>query len=196
MLAGNEVHLSSSALKAAKDLSEQKDLNKAQEAIIFDLQEENKRQEGAVSRLTEQLELAETHSRLAEKQYNGLKDTIRSLQEENDALEKSNKELVGRLVSGKEEMMSQMDKMTDMMKNLQREVDMLRTLKDHEEKRGLWGRKISNSDNVNLEEDSSRSPSSRRFGVSGVVVPSGPKQVIKAHASDSTHVRYGPVPVS
>ncbi|CAB9506663.1 related protein 16-1 [Seminavis robusta] len=182
------------ALKTAKDLSDMKDLNQAQESTITNLKKENDRKEKAIEHLTEQLNDAQARTKLAEQQYVGLKETIRSLQKENDDLKKENSTIESRLVQDKGKMSDEMNVLTEMVDSLKREVDMLRSLKKQEEKRksgGWFGRSsTSDKDTKDKSKESDAEKNSRKFGMLGVIVPSGPKQVIHAHTAEATSVRY------
>lgn len=190
-----EVEASAAALKVATELSELKNLNTAQEATISKLREENTRAGKSIDHLTTELADAESVARLAEKQYTGLKDTIRSLQEENDEVNKINDALVNRAVSEKEGMVDQINKMNDMVEKLQKEVDMLKALQKQEHKRPGWlRRRVVDTGSIKEEsttgKDEEQDSHSRRFGVLGVICPSDPKLVFQAHPQEATAVKY------
>ena len=88
--------------------------------------------------LTTELNDAKSRTKLAEQQYVGLKDTIRILQEENDSVKKENRELETRFVTEKDKLSMEMNKLADVCDSLKRELDMLRGLKQQEEKRKTW----------------------------------------------------------
>jgi len=191
------------ALKTAQDLSAQKDVNTAQEATIANLRKENDRQERAIQHLTEQLQDAKGRTKLAEQQYVGLKETIRSLQTENDTLVKENQSIEGRLVADKGKMVDEMNVLTEMVDSLKREVDMLRSLKHHEETRGIGGflfGRAASAPSTAQDNTPQSSPdhkehrddeNTRKFGMLGVILPSGPKSMICAHMNaEATSVRY------
>uniref|UniRef100_A0A7S2AAH2 Autophagy-related protein 16 domain-containing protein n=1 Tax=Trieres chinensis TaxID=1514140 RepID=A0A7S2AAH2_TRICV len=188
-----EVETTEAALKTAKEISSLKDTNTAQDATISSLKEENERAEKTISHLTAELTDAQSVSSLAEKQYMGLKDSIRSLQEENDELKKANAELVDRVVIEKEKMVDQMMKMNEMVEKLQKEVEMLRCLQKQEEKSPGWFKRSVHTDDpkINLkQEETKKSESGRRWGTLGVICPTEPKLVLQAHAQEATAVRY------
>jgi autophagy-related protein 16-1 len=183
------------ALKTAKELAGMKDLNQAQDATIANLKKENDRKEKAIEHLTEQLTDAKARTKLAEQQYVGLKETIRSLQKENDQLRKDNATMESRLVAEKGKISDEMNVLTEMVDSLKREVDMLRSLKIQEEKRssGGWFGRASSTETKDTKESpdsSDNKASSRKFGMLGVIVPSSPKQIIQAHMAEATSVRY------
>merc|ERR1712238_488232 len=103
-----EVESSSATLKVTQDLIEQRDINSAKDATISNLRKENSQQEDEIVRLENDLQEARSHSQLAEKQYSGLKDTIKDLQETNDSLTKENRTVVNSIVTNKQAMMDQM----------------------------------------------------------------------------------------
>lgn len=182
-----------SALKTAKELSELKDQNLVQESTITNLKKENDRKERAIEHLTEQLNDAQARTKLAEHQYVGLKETIRSLQIENDQLQKEKLVLEGRLLEDKSKMADEMSMLTEMVDKLKSEVDMLRSLNIQEQKRnsGWFGRlsgdKKGSHDN---SQKSEKGQSNRQWGALSVVVPGAPKQIIQAHTGEATTVRY------
>ena len=242
---GTDVELSEAALKAATEISRLKDANTAQEAMIADLRNKNDRAEKAISHLTAELVDSQTISRLAQKQYEGLKwdsgssacvtyplykfyyglkelisdyfyfslslisalvasihlllqylyrESIRSLQEDNDELNKTNSELVNRVVSEKEKMFDEINKMNEMVEKLRKEVDMLRALQQQEKKKPGWLKKkvlhSEGSKNDCHQADSNAQGSSRRWGSMGVVCPTEPKLTLQAHPVEATAVRY------
>ena len=180
------------ALKVAKELNDVKDLNITQESTISTLTEENAKKERAVEHLTTELTDAKQRTKLAEQQYVGLKDTIRILQEENDSIKKENRQLETRVVSEKETMSSEMNELTEMVDRLKREVDMLRGLKDQEEKRKSWfglaaiGSSSKPPDNGSSEKESP----GRKWGAASIVVPTAPKQILAAHNAEASCLRY------
>jgi chromosome segregation ATPase len=183
------------ALKTAKELSNMKDLNTAQEMTISNLREENNRSEKAIEHLENQLADAKSRTHLAEQQYTGLKDTIRSLQEENDTFQKDNRELETRLVSDKGKLVEEMYGLTQLVDGMKSEVDMLRSLKLQEDKRRSWFGKAATPTAESSEESKKKNASkgetnARRWGNFGVVLPSAPKYTVMAHAMDGTCVKY------
>lgn len=185
-----------SALKTAKEVSDLKDQNLAQEATISNLRKENGRKENAIEHLTEQLTDAKSRTKLAEQQYVGLKETIRGLQKENDELKEESRKMEARLVADKGKMIDEMNVLTEMVDSLKREVDMLRSFKGQEERRksGSWFTRTSSTDSKGTKDTTEKSEkgenNSRKFGMLGVIVPTGPKQIIQAHMSEATCVRY------
>lgn len=195
-----EVESSASALKVANELAEVKDANAAHMATIKSLQEEQAKTERTITKLNSELTNAQSMSNLAEKQYNGLKDTIRTLQEENDELKKINSDLVGRVVSEKEKAIDEINKMNAMVEKLQKEVDMLRAYQKQQEERarGRWRRNKGGGLDVGGDLSSSSAAANqgkdgsagRKFGALGVVLPSQPMHVLQAHGQEATAVRY------
>ena len=147
------------ALQTTKDLSIMKNLNTAQEATIANLKHEHDRKEKAMEHISLELDEAKKSRRLAEQQYEGLKNTIRTLQEENDVLKKENRQLVDRLVSGKEKTSDEINTLNEMVSHLKNEVDMLRTLKVQEEKRRKWFGRSAIGDEVNILDAKGPAPS-------------------------------------
>ena len=65
---------------------------------IGDLEQELQQKDVVIERITTELRESNHHSNLAQKQYDGLKENIERLQEENDSLKKSNDNFVNRIV--------------------------------------------------------------------------------------------------
>lgn len=183
------------ALATSKELSAMKDLNTAQEATISNLKQENDRSEVLIEHLTIELNDAKSRTKLAEQQYVGLKETIRTLQEENDVLKKENQALEDRLVGDKEKLSDEVNVLNDMVQALKKEVDMLRSLKVQEDKRKSWflrGSSEDKKDDESLAKSTAERGDStgRKWGSMGVVLPSGPKLKVQAHSAEATCVRY------
>jgi autophagy-related protein 16 len=186
-----EADESSKALKAAQELAELKEKNAKQQEKITELMKESEKALVAIQHLEEKLDDAKSTAKLAEIQYDGLKATIRSLQEENDELKKENRVLVDRTVNEKEKASDQLNILNEMVDKLKKEVDMLRSLKVQEEKRRSWFGKASvNADHEVNKHEKSPQASHQRWGSMGVILPSGPKQIIKAHAAEISGLRY------
>lgn len=186
---------STAALKAATELSKLKDVNAAQESTIENLRKENNRTEEMITHLTGEVQDAKNRAKLAEQQYAGLKNTIRTLTDENDELKETNRKLVDRIVTEKEKMVDQINKMNEINLKLQREVDMLKTLQKHEEKRSRgWfnrsGDSLDGKTHADGKSTNRKDGCGRRWGSTGVVVPSEPKHIVQAHPAEGTAVRY------
>lgn len=122
-----------------RDLTKERDdfqsLHQAQEKTLAQMQHENDRQNRALDHLTTQNSDNQQRANLAEQQYSGLKDAIRTLQEENDSLKKENRQLESRLVSEKERLSSEMNILTDMVERLKVQAEMAKALQKQEEDR-------------------------------------------------------------
>ena len=134
-----EVESSASALKVANELAELKDTNAENLKTIQTMKEEQSRTDKMITQLNAELTDAKSTANLAEKQYEGLKDTIRTLQEENDELKRTNSDLVNRVVSEKEKSIDEINKMNESCERLQKEVEMLREYQKQQEKRARGG---------------------------------------------------------
>ena len=178
-------------LTLTRELSEIKDLNVAQESTITNLKAENERKEKAIDHMTIELTDAKSRTKLAEQQYGGLKDTIRLLQEENDVLKKENHQFETRLVTEKEKMMEEMNKLTEMVEKYKQETEILHKLKEQDEKRKSWFGKASVGQKGSDEKTENKDTTdTRKFGSISVVLPSSTKQVIQAHRGEASCVRY------
>eukprot|EP00550_Attheya_septentrionalis_P005774 CAMPEP_0198282502 /NCGR_PEP_ID=MMETSP1449-20131203/2292_1 /TAXON_ID=420275 /ORGANISM="Attheya septentrionalis, Strain CCMP2084" /LENGTH=568 /DNA_ID=CAMNT_0043978767 /DNA_START=177 /DNA_END=1883 /DNA_ORIENTATION=- len=189
-----DMDASAAALKTANDLAGMKDMNSTLEGTIIDLRKANEKLDETVNRLKEGIKDAKSHTRLAEKQYAGLKDTIRGLQEENDVIKSENTKLVDRLVSEKEKSMDQIREMSETVEKLVKEIEMLKSLKKLEEtqKKGLWFMKAGSLEDGNGTDDKqeNKQDNARQWGTLGVIIPTEAKHVIQAHSSEVTSVRY------
>jgi autophagy-related protein 16-1 len=179
------------ALQTTKELSLVKDLNTAQEYTIRNLRQENEQLERAVEHLTNEMNSAKSDTNLAEQQYDGLKRSIRTLQEENDEYKKENRMLEARLMESKGKTVEEMNILTDMVDALKQEVDMLRAFKAQEEKRSKsWFRGSTGNTFTDQPPAKEEPGASRKWGSLGVVLPSAPKHVIQAHSMEGMSLRY------
>jgi hypothetical protein len=196
-----EVESSASALKVANELAELKDTNAVHMASIQTMKEEQSRTEKMITQLNAELTDAKSSANLAEKQYDGLKDTIRTLQEENDELKRANSDLVNRVVSEKEKSIDEINKMNESCERLQKEVEMLREYQKQQEKRARGGWRRNKGGGLDIGGDGEgqstlssalddKTQSTRQFGSMGVVIPSQPLHVLQAHGQEATAIRY------
>lgn len=179
----------SNILELTKEISALKDLNVAQASTIANLKAENERKEKVIDHMTNELVDAKSRTKLAEQQYAGLKDMIRVLQGENDTLKKENEQFSSRLVSEKEKMVDEMNKLTEMVDKYKREVDLLHSLKEQEDKRKSWFT-LGSKSSQKPDSDEKADDESRKFGSISVVVPSAPMHTIQAHQGEASCVRY------
>ena len=150
--------------------------------------------------LTNELEESKSRTRLAEAQFDGLKDAIRSLQDDNEEKTTLNERLLDSTVAEKEKWAEQFNNMNDMVEKLQKEVTMLRSLSKVEKswfglpRRGdkaLLAASIDAGGGDDSKPNNSESESSgRQWGAVGTVLPSQPQFTIKAHKDDASCVRY------
>jgi autophagy-related protein 16 len=180
------------ALKTTKEHLEMKDLTITQERSIASLKEEDERAKRAIEHLTNGMASAKSDTKLAEQQYEGLKKTIRVLQEESDKLQKENRELETRLVTDKGKVVEEMNKLTDMVDSLKKEVDMLRSYKKQESTLKSWfgGGGGKTPEKIGIVKSTEESENSRKWGNFGIILPSAPKQTVKAHITEGTCVKY------
>mmetsp|Transcript_10927 Transcript_10927/g.20412 ORF Transcript_10927/g.20412 Transcript_10927/m.20412 type:complete len:560 (+) Transcript_10927:151-1830(+) len=188
-----EKEMKRQVIQVTEKLSKQSELDKQREKRIQSLEQELTQKETVVDRLTNELSETTNNLRLAEKQYDGLKDTIERLQEEKDGLSKSNDELVSRIVTEKEKYMEQMNEMTKLYEQANQKLEMLRKLHEQEKKRFMWTSKPSSSsktDNQSHDISESTVQNGRLFGGLGILLPSEIKHKIAAHLCQATSVRY------
>ena len=134
---------------------------------------------------------AQSHTKLAEKQYDGLKENIRRLEEENDSLSKQYEEIEGRILQEKEKFVDLLNKMNTENEELKKKIEMLTDLNKQEKRRFIWSaKKNSTTDGADNDANSgSNEQSSRRFGSLGIVVPSTISQKVIAHQLQATCLR-------
>jgi autophagy-related protein 16 len=190
----NEVKSAAEAIEASNELAKSKGENAAQEAIISNLRMELARCDGIITHLQSELENSKSLARLAGKQIDGLKDAIRSLQEENDEISKLNKRLVDETVSEKEKMADQLNNMNTTIESQQKEVNMLRSYAKMGKGqigglfRGMLGDKNNSTPNTDKSNDADTNLK-RQWG-ENTALPSQPLYTIKAHRDDASCVRY------
>lgn len=180
-------------IEVTEQLSTQSEAHQQSGKRIQYLEQELAQKDAVVEKLTNELRETTNNLKLAEKQYDGLKDTIKRLQEEKESLSKSNDELVSRIVSEKEKYMDEMNEMTKMYEQANQKIDMLNKLHEQEKKRFMWTSKPSSSsttDNESQDMSKSTAQHGRMFGGSGIVLPSEVKHKIAAHPCQATCVRY------
>jgi hypothetical protein len=90
---------------------------------ISQLEDENRRLIQGSERLSEEIRESKSNSRLADQQFHGLKNTIRSLQEENDILQRDNKDLEARLLSEKGKLINEMNGLNNIIEGYRRYSD-------------------------------------------------------------------------
>ena len=191
-----EVKSTAEAIETSNELSKSKEQNAAQDATISNLRTELARCNEIIAHLQSELENSKSLARLADKQIDGLKDAIRSLQEENEEFTKLNKRLVDETVSEKEKMADQLNNMNTTIESQKKEVTMLRSYTKLGKGqigglfRGLLGEKNLSASNADNSNDADTNPK-RQWGEKACsVLPSQPLYTIKAHRDDASCVRY------
>lgn len=197
-LIGNEVKLAAEAAESSKEISQLNEEKSSHEATIATLNLEINRCNEIITHLTNELEESKSRTRLAEAQFDGLKDAIRSLQEENEEKSKLNQRLLDETIAEKEKFAEQFNTMNDTIEKLQKENNMLRSLSRMEKswfglpKKGILAGAaglVGGGDAKSKQEPEEES-SERQWGIVGAVVPSQPQFTVKAHRDDAASVRY------
>lgn len=181
----NEKQSTADAFETSKELSSLKEQCTTHESTISSMQTELDRSNEIIKHLTTELEESKSRTRLAENQFDGLKDAIRALQEENDEKSKLNERLISEAVSVKEQYMDQFNSMNDTVEKLQKETDMLKSL--NKNNKTWFGLPRGAAKEKNEKEETK---TSRQWGTVGAVLPSQPQYTVKAHKNDATCVRY------
>ena len=184
----NEVQSAVDAVETSKELTTLKEQCITHESTISNMQMELDRCNEIIKHLTTELEESKSRTRLAENQFDGLKEAIRALQDENEEKTKLNDRLINEAVKVKEQYMDQFNSMNETVEKLQKETDMLKSLnKNSKSWFGLpRGAQDATKDNGEQEE----TKSSRQWGTVGAVLPSQPQYKVQAHKNDATCVRY------
>jgi autophagy-related protein 16 len=183
-------------LQTNRDLAELKDLYAAQEKTILRFEEAKLQSDRLIEHLQNEAENATSNAKLAEQQFDGLKKTIRSLQEENDKLQKEIREYESRFVSEKEKMVHETNSLSQMMEKLKKENEMLRSYQTQETKQSSWslfglGKLTSESKDAAKSANEPPKNDTRKWGNFGVVVPTTPKHIVSSHSGkEGTCVRY------
>ncbi|KAL7528327.1 hypothetical protein ACHAXR_002387 [Thalassiosira sp. AJA248-18] len=196
----NDVQSKAEAVETSKELSTLREEKASQDATISNLKMELNRSNEIVIHLQSEVENSKLLARLAEKQFDGLKDAIRSLQEENEEATKLNKRFLDERVSEKEKMAEQFNNMNDTIETLQKEASMLRSYaKMGKGSGGGWFGLSSRRGDKNIlaaanavnSSDGTDSEPKRQWGATAcAVLPSQPLYTIKAHRDDASCVRY------
>jgi autophagy-related protein 16 len=194
---------SSTTMETRKELDLLQEEKSAQETIISSLKMELERSHEITTHLQSELENAKMITRLSEKQFDGLKDAIRQLQEENDEKTKLNERLVENAVAEKEKMAEQFNSMNEMVEKLQKEISMLRSYNNNMKSSDKGWFRLSNTTKENKKlstaaaslegsppDDDDATTRSRKWGAFGAVLPSKPLYTIKAHREDASCVVY------
>ena len=179
-------------LKLTKELSELKDLTLDHEQTIKELKIENEKRQKAIEHLSSEVENAQSDRKLAEQQYEGLKSTIRVLQEENDKLQKENRQLETRVVKEKTKMLDEINKLAGIADASKKEVEMLRSYQKQDTKQKSWFGSVLGgiSTTTTTAKTEETVGATRKWGDFDVVLPSCEKETIKAHKMEGTRVRY------
>ena len=182
----NEKQSTADALETSKELSTLKEQCTTHECTISSMQTELDRCNEIIKHLTTELEESKSRTRLAENQFDGLKDAIRALQEENEEKSKLNERLINEAVSVKEQYMDQFNSMNDTVEKLQKETDMLKSL--NKNNKSWFG--LPRGGAANKQDEKEETKTSRQWGAVGAVLPSQPQYTVQAHKNDATCVRY------
>lgn len=191
-----EAKSAADAAEASRELAALREERTAQDAAVASLRMEVTRFKEVVAHLQTELENSRSLARLGETQIGGLKDAIRSLQEENEETTKLNKRLLDTRVAEKEKMAEQFNNMNATIETLQKEANMLRSYAKMAKGPGggLFGwRKnlLATATNPDGSADDEGSIPTRQWDANVVaVMPSQPLLTIKAHRDDASCVRY------
>ena len=116
--------------KCQKELKDLKEVHLVQEQSLIQLQNQIDEKQKSLDHVTSKVEDSQQRTKLAEQQYVGLKETIRTLQDENDEYQKENRQLEQRLLSEKERLSAEMNSLTDTVEKLKRQLEMFGNLQN------------------------------------------------------------------
>ena len=178
-------------LESTKEMSRLKELSYKHEKDIDDLMQEKTKLETKVADMKISLEKSELKSSYAEKHCNAFKEEMTTLQNENLALKTENMQLVTRLVTEKENMMSQFNTMNELNDSLNKEIVVLRDLLKDERAKSSSRESLFSGRSSDVQKGN-QIDGGRMWGNSGkTVLPSSPLYVVKgAHSCEATSVCY------
>ena len=183
----NEITASDAQVKSLEQISDLKDKVTTLQNTNEELQEELSSYKINIDTLSKKLEESDAYASATEKQYNGLKNEIETLTNENEKLMTLNSDLVGRLVSEKEKVADEMNRMNDEMEGLKKNVNMLRALvKQYEEEKNDTKEA---RDILSSAIDDDRRKGKAQWGSIGVSLPTIPRFILSAHSADITRAR-------
>ena len=194
-----EVKLTSEIIDKTNAVSKLQEEKNIQDVTISNLRMEVDRCNAIIAQLQTELDNSKSLTNLANRQVDGLKDAIRSLQEENEQVTKLNKRLVDETIADKEKLADQLNSMNTTVELKQKEVNMLRSYAKLGSKGGPIGGLIrgikhlssSNADAADDNDKSLKEDEQRQWGATvSAVLPSQPLHTIKAHRDDASCVRY------
>lgn len=186
----NEVQSTANAVEVSKELSTLKEQCTNHESTISSMQMELDRCNEVIKHMSTELEESKSRTRLAENQFDGLKDAIRALQDENEEKTKLNERLINEAVKVKEQYMDQFNNMNETVEKLQKETDMLKSLNKNSKSWFGLPRGVQHTDSTKDNAEKEGSKSGRQWGTVGAVLPSQPQYKVQAHKNDATCVRY------
>lgn len=170
-------------------MAKEKESTKELEGIITNLKDDIQKKELTISQLNEKLESAQSTAHLAEKQYDGLKENVRRLQDENETLTKRYEEIEGRVLQEQEKFADLVNTMNAENEELVKKIEMLTELNKQEKKRFIWSAKSKSKSQDDDDSDSDDKKTNRKFGSAGIVVPTKILHKIVAHQGQTTSLR-------
>ena len=191
-----ELKSTSEIIEKTNTVSKLQEEKNVQDVTISNMRMELDRCNAVIVHLQSELDNSKSLTNLANRQVDGLKDAIRSLQEENEQITKLNKRLVDETIADKEKLADQLNSMNTTVELKQKEVNMLRSYAKLGGKGGpigglIRGIKHLSSSNADAADDESSKDEQRQWGATvSAVVPSKPLHTIKAHRDDASCVRY------
>lgn len=141
----SETSIRAEATALTAKLREMEGLVVSQKATIQELSAKVERLLQKSTKLAEQSEESELNRSLAEQQNEGLKQTIRTLQEDNQALKRENELFGDRLITDKEKMVNELNQLNEVIGRLEKKNQELRAMErqNQEERKKVAAAKSS-----------------------------------------------------
>lgn len=181
----NEVESSDSQLKLLKEVTIIKEEKSKLENTQAELEQQISDNNITIQQLSKRLEESDSYASLTEKQYDGLKNEILLLTNENEALVKINTDLVSRLVGEKEKVADEMNRMNDEMEGLKKKNNMLHALVKRYEDEMKDPNRSTSLDDI----DNNEMKKGPKWGAK-ISLPTMPRFIVSAHSADITCARY------
>lgn len=175
-LVSEESHESS---RQSIEVSKLQKLISESNATIIRLEYENKKLTQGFDHMSEELGESVANSRLSEQQFEGLKNTIRTLQEENNLLRKEKIAIEARFISEKTKLINEMNGLNDVIESFRKHSDFQKSSYSN----GIQGQSTLFDHNPVHVEKKMSPEKPKTFGTD---IPSSAKIVVAAHSNEGT----------
>ena len=177
-------------LKQATELAELKENLAQNNTLLQNLKTDNQQANETIESLLTRLNETEKSLHQVQTQNGQLKDSLDQIRTENEHLTKTNETLVGRLVTDKEQMMDQFNKMNALLEHQQHEMDMMRALKQQQEHQVS---RLSNRKTLAEQAQDDMASSGMPVPISPIQPPSTPQYIHRhCHKGEIVALRFDP----